>query len=113
MKSLLFILLPLFLILTGCTEFKDNQIYFFTKDGCPYCEKAENYISKNYPNVKIEYKDISKNTNYILFKKCAQKFKIPKSHLGTPLVCIGNNYILGWSDKSKEKFNNLMKNFSN
>ena len=113
MKYLLFVFLPLFLILAGCTDLKDNKIYFFTKDGCPYCQKAENYISQNHPNVKIEYKDISKNTNYILFKKCAQKFKISKSHLGTPLICMGDDYILGWSEKSKEKFHKLIKNFNN
>ena len=113
MKYLLFVFLPLFLIFTGCADLKEDQIYFFTKEGCPYCKKAESYISQNHPNIKIEYKDVSKKSNYILFKKCAQKFKIAQKHLGTPLVCIGNNYILGWSDKSKEKFNNLMKNFSN
>lgn len=31
-----------------------DKIYFFTYDGCPYCKMADDYITLNMPDVKIE-----------------------------------------------------------
>ena len=49
--------------------------------------------------------------NQALFAKCAKKAGIPKDKWGTPLICMGNNVFLGWSDKTKAKFDELAKDF--
>ena len=43
-----------------------------------------------------------------LFEKCAEKFNIDKRELGTPLICMGNNYILGWSKNAGIQFDSYL-----
>ena len=40
---------------------------------------------------------------------CAEKFDLPQNRLGTPLICMGNNYILGWSEKAPATFEAYLK----
>ena len=111
MKHISFLLLAMLGFLTGCSDLDNDKIYFFTKTNCPYCQKAEQYISENYPTLSVEYKNIKNNQNRALFAKCARKGNIPESQWGTPLICMGDNVFLGWSDKTKAKFSELVKNF--
>lgn len=90
----------------------DNDvIYFFTKDDCRYCNHAATYISLKYPTLKIEFKDIAKKENIELMINCAEKFQLGKRKLGTPLICMGQNYILGWSPQDEKKFDDYLLNF--
>ena len=111
MKRIAFLCLMMMGFLSGCSDLDSDKVYFFTKTECPYCQKAEQYISKQYPNLNIEYKNIKTPANEALFAKCARKADIPKSKWGTPLICMGDNVFLGWSDKTKSKFDELAKNF--
>lgn len=89
----------------------DKTIYFFTKDNCPYCKEAEEYITKNHKNLKIEFKNISNQENINLMIECADKFEIDKRSVGTPLICMGQHYILGWNEESQNKFDKLAIQF--
>ena len=51
--------------------------------------------------------------NLELFIKCADKFRLDKRSLGTPLICIGNNYILGWNRDNEKKFDEYIIQFQN
>lgn len=83
-------------------ELAKNKIYFFTHNGCPYCEMAESYIAQNMPNAAIETVSIDRPGGMFLFRKCAQKFKLG-SNVGTPLFCIGDEYIMGWSEDNQQR----------
>lgn len=90
----------------------DNEtIYFFTKDMCPYCNHAATYIATNYPQLHVEFKDITTEENMELMIACADKFKLNKRQLGTPLICMGQHYILGWSESEAKNFDSYVKDF--
>ncbi len=88
-----------------------DKIYFFSYDGCPYCHQAEDFINKNYPRLKIEKMDIHKPGGMYLLRKCAEKFKLGRN-VGTPLFCMGDDYIMGWSEEMQERFIELSKPFN-
>ena len=89
-----------------------EKIVFFTHEGCPYCQEAKSYISKKYPFLAVEYKDIAEPDNVKAILKCADTFGLNKRRLGTPLICFGSkNYVYGWSDEESEKFDKYVKEF--
>ncbi|MBO5039118.1 MAG: hypothetical protein J6C85_06685 [Alphaproteobacteria bacterium] len=109
------ILLALALVLFGfnamaAEELAGDKIYFFTHNGCPYCEAAEAYISQNMKNSAIEQVSIDKPGGMYLFRKCVQKFKLGRE-VGTPLFCMGDEYLMGWSDDNQRKLVELSKKF--
>lgn len=79
----------------------DTKIYFFSQKGCHHCIEAKKFLENNYKDLNIEILELDELKNMNLFFKCVEKFDLDKKTLGTPLICIGNNYILGWS-KNKE-----------
>ena len=92
-------------------EISANQIYFFYQTSCPHCHHAASYINGKYPNLKMINLDVRQQGNYNLFMKCAQKFKLPQNTLGTPLICMGDHYIMGWADTDRVKFDSYVQKF--
>ena len=80
-----------------------DKVYLFTKKGCPYCTQAIEHIQANYPNFGIEIRDISVEENLHLALACAKRFHMPKNMLGTPLICMQNDFILGWGPDAPAK----------
>ncbi len=110
------ILLILALVLFGFKAMADDKlasdkIYFFTHKGCPYCEMAEAYIGQNMQDVAIEQVDIDKPGGMFLFRKCVQKFKLGRE-VGTPLFCMGDDYLMGWSEENQRQLVEMSKKFS-
>lgn len=91
-------------------NFSADKIYFFTHKGCPYCEMAERDIMPRSSVLNIETIDIDKPGGLYLFKKCVQKFKLGRA-VGTPLFCMDNEYIMGWSDENRKRFDELSEHF--
>ena len=90
---------------------QEDIIYFFTKDMCPYCHQATAYITEQYPHLEVSFKNIADEENMTLLMACADKFQLDKRRLGTPLICMGDTYVLGWSDAEKAKFDTAVKAF--
>ena len=93
-------------------QIQDDQIYFFYYNGCPYCHYALDYMNEKYPDLKIVMVDIYKDGGFDLFKKCADKFNLGRE-IGTPLFCMGEHYIMGWSKGTKKQFDDYVKPFVN
>lgn len=93
-------------------QIQDDQIYFFYYNGCPYCHYALDYINEKYPDLKIVMVDIYKDGGFDLFKKCADKFNLGRE-IGTPLFCMGEHYIMGWSKGTEKQFDDYVKPFVN
>ncbi len=89
----------------------DAHIYFFYQERCPHCHHARDYIKEKYPNLSVEYRDIAVHENLSDFWKCAEKFSLKEDVLGTPLICMGKNIIVGWSEKDKNNFDVYVKPF--
>lgn len=89
----------------------NSEIYFFYQTTCPHCHHASQYIAQKYPNLKMKNLDVRVAENFNLFMKCAQKFRLPQESLGTPLICMGDHYIMGWSDTDANKFDMYVRRF--
>ena len=97
------------LFLTSCGSKDPHNIQFFTHEGCPYCEKALKYIQINYPKLPIQVLEIGSEENMVKFAQCAQRFRLDRNNLGTPLICFDNHYIMGWSPENQKLFNEYIK----
>lgn len=89
----------------------DAHIYFFYQERCPHCHHARDYIKEKYPTLQMKNLDISVKENQDDFLECAEKFNLPKDQLGTPLICMGKNVILGWSEREQNNFDKYVKPF--
>lgn len=92
-------------------EISTNQVYFFYQTSCPHCHHAAAYIAQKYPNLKMVNVDVREQNGYNLFLKCAQKFRLNPNALGTPLICMGDHYIMGWDDTDRVKFDSYVQKF--
>ena len=84
------------------------EIQFFIKKGCPFCQAAQEYLQTNFPDKKITPLDISDKNNHKKFTRCAERFKLDKEKLGTPLFCTKKAYIMGWGPNSKQKLERIL-----
>ena len=92
-------------------DISNSEIYFFYQTTCPHCHHAADYIKQKYPNLKMQNLDVRIRQNFDLFLKCAQKFNLPNDSLGTPLICMGDHYIMGWSSADANKFDIYVRRF--
>lgn len=99
--------------LGGCAEksaIQSDKIYFFYSETCPHCHDAETYISQKHPGLKMEKVDVQTPRGYTLFVKCAEKFNLGQ-RIGTPLFCMGDNYLMGWAPEYENRFNTYARPF--
>ena len=89
----------------------DNEVYFFTLNGCPHCMQAKAYLAAKYPNLKLREREISDEENRKYFYACGAKFGMSKWRMGAPLLCMGQNYILGWDKSEEARFDEYIKPF--
>lgn len=80
-----------------------KEIYFFYQETCPHCHTAAQYIKDKYPQLKINSRDIKLPGNWALFKEAVQTYEI-RGRAGTPLICFGEHYIMGWGLKDSDVF---------
>jgi len=119
MKKFLLLLTAVFSLLTACNdrgqnlaeEISPDKIYLFYANTCPHCHDALEYINQNYPDLPITMVNVANRQGYGLFIKCAQKFNLGRQ-IGTPLFCIGNNYLMGWSPNKALEFDRLVQSFT-
>lgn len=95
----------------GAQDISDSQIYFFYQSSCPHCHHASQYIAQKYPDLKMQNLNVRTPENFNLLLKCAQKFNLPQESLGTPLICMGDHYIMGWSAADANKFDIYVRRF--
>lgn len=78
----------------------DNKIYFFAHSLCQSCRDAFIYLETRHKDLNIPITDMKEHHNLELYKQCVKKFNIKNSELTLPLICMGNNYIMGWDNIS-------------
>lgn len=59
---------------------------------------------------ELEIYEIS-GTGRDLFMQCVKKFDLPHKDIGTPLICMGDNYLIGWSEEEAKKFDSFVQPF--
>lgn len=103
------------LLISACGDSADNiknlskeQIYFFYKESCPHCHEAAEYIKEKYPHLQIKGLNVKMPGNQKLFIQAVKTYRIG-AMAGTPLICFGNEYIMGWGKDSSARFDELSK----
>ena len=121
MKKFLLSLICVVSLLSACQEHQNTQssteisadkIYFFYSNSCPHCHDAIAYLNKNHPDLKLSMENVSTQRGYELLFKCAEKFNLG-NRIGTPLFCMGDKYIMGWSDNNAAQFEEYVKPYLN
>lgn len=111
-KIYLYIMFVMTLMLGACNEKTDtNRIYVFSQPGCVHCEHAKEYMSRYYKDYDIKDLNIREGENMSYMLRYARKYKISEQSLGTPLIIMGNNYVMGWGQEQQKEFNRYAKNF--
>ena len=84
-------------------ELSTDEVYFFYQETCPHCHDAAQYIKNKYPRLKIISRDIKLPGNMELFRQAVADYNIT-GVAGTPLICFGDKYIMGWGEEDKFLF---------
>lgn len=116
MRKVLYLLSLVLLFAAGCddqnkeqaTALADDKIYFFYYNECPYCHDAMDYMNTKYPDLKVTMVNIKNPGGYKMLLQCAQKFKLGQN-VGTPLFCMKEHYLMGWSDESAKQFDEYVR----
>jgi len=91
---------------------QDDKIYFFAHSMCSSCKDAFIYLDSHHRGLNIPITDMKFHHNLELYKQCVKKFNIKNAELRLPLLCLGNNYIMGWDNTtSPQAFEEALKNF--
>ncbi|MBR1825065.1 MAG: hypothetical protein IJ770_00560 [Alphaproteobacteria bacterium] len=104
------------LFLSACQKKEDiitlseQEIYFFYQEGCPHCHTAAEYIKEKHPELKLKSLDIAMPGNRRMFQQAAQAYKLGAS-VGTPLICFGKQYVMGWGPDSPRRFELYAKKY--
>ncbi|MBR1601411.1 MAG: hypothetical protein IJ677_07515 [Alphaproteobacteria bacterium] len=87
-----------------------SEIYFFYQTTCPHCHTAAQYIKEKHPNLKIKGLDIQMPGNMKLFRQAVKDYNI-SSAAGTPLIGMGDKYIMGWGDDKEKVFEDYVEEY--
>lgn len=104
------------LFLTSCNDenslqnLSKNEIYFFYQETCPHCHTAAQYIKEKYPDLKVKGLDIKMPGNMKLFQQAVRDYKISTA-AGTPLIGMGDRYIMGWGDEEVKAFDEYVGSY--
>lgn len=117
MKKILFFLIILFLIPIKTFANETVNVYVFHRYDCIHCQHALEYFNqlvKTDSRVKLyEYEILKDNNahNRNLFNKVCEKLDIKITSV--PLIIIGNDYFVGFSDSKKETLNKTISFYKN
>ena len=85
-----------------------DVVYFFYQTTCPHCHDAAKYIHEKYPHLAVKSLDIKMPGNQKLFMSAAKDYEVGQM-AGTPLICFGDKYIMGWGEKDAALFDEYVK----
>ncbi len=127
MKKIIFTLALGLFVLTGCdnqnnaenaaqtaseqSAFSENKIYFFYSNYCPHCHEAQKYINAKHPKIELSMVNVENAGGYKLLLQAVNEYKIQGNQIGTPLLLIGKNYLMGWAPEYETQFENYVQPF--
>lgn len=88
-----------------------EKIYFFVHSLCQNCRTAYVYLQNNHADLNIPFTNMKFKHNFDLYKECVNKFNISNQELTLPLICMGNEYLMGWNSSSPALFEQKLANF--
>ena len=91
----------------------NSDIVIFSQKGCTHCVHAMAFINgelkKTFPDISVAEYDLNENRhNYELCAHTARRFQLG-DRIGTPLIVVGDNYIMGWTTENQNKLPQFIK----
>lgn len=81
-----------------------KEVIIFSQP-CRFCDLLKKDLNENliseYPNIQFTVLDIREQNNRRLLDKYARQHNL-RGDIGMPLIFIGENYLMGWSEKNKK-----------
>ena len=91
-----------------------NTLVVFTKTGCYHCHDAmtfiNNTVKKQYPALPVLDLDVDQDNNLARLLAVAKHYRIPTDRLGTPVLLLNDQILIGWGPKYEPKLLTLIKN---
>ena len=100
--------LSLMLCACGKDKYETADILIFTQQGCSHCEKAVDFINNRLlvknPEIKVVNVDVSYDRdNILLLKRFLNKYDYDGKNIGTPVIIINKQLLVGWGLENKVK----------
>lgn len=106
MKKLLCLIVLSVLLSGSLLANMQKEVVIFSQP-CHFCDALKKDLKdsliKEYPDVKFTVLDIRNSNNRRLLDKYARQHDL-RGDIGLPLLFIGENYLMGWSEENKAKF---------
>lgn len=106
MRKLLCLLVLAIMLITDVSANQKKEVVIFSQP-CHFCDALKKDLKdsliKEYPDVKFTVLDIRNSNNRRLLDKYARQHDL-RGDIGLPLLFIGENYLMGWSEENKAKF---------
>lgn len=105
MKKFLCLIVLAVLFIGNVSANMQKEVVIFSQS-CRFCEALKqdlnNGLAKEYPDVKFTVLDIQDSKNRRLLDNYARQYDL-RGDIGLPLLFIGKNYLMGWSEENKAK----------
>ena len=91
---------------------QDVNLYLFHSSTCPHCKEEREYlkkIKKKYNYLKVKEYEI--HDSIMVTQKVKDRLEIKESYV--PITVIGSDYIIGFSNSTKEDIEYLIKEYHN
>ena len=91
---------------------QDVNLYLFHSSTCPHCKEEREYlkkIKKKYNYLKVKEYEI--HDSIMVTQKVKDSLEIKESYV--PITVIGSDYIIGFSNSTKEDIEYLIKEYHN
>lgn len=90
-----------------------KEVIIFSQS-CRFCDLLKKDLNENliseYPNIQFTVLDIREQNNRRLLDKYARQHNL-RGDIGMPLIFIGENYLMGWSEKNKKLLDEYILSF--
>lgn len=105
MKKLLCFIVLAVCFIKDVAANNQKEVVIFSQP-CHFCEALKQDLSdsliEKYSDIKFTVLDIQDSKNRHLLNKYAQEYEL-HGDIGLPLIFIGKNYLMGWSEENKAK----------
>lgn len=105
MKKLLCLIVLSVLLSGSLLANMQKEVVIFSQP-CHFCDALKQDLKdsliNDYPDIKFTVLDIRKSDNRRLLDQYARQHDL-RGDIGLPLLFIGKNYLMGWSEENKTK----------
>lgn len=113
MKQIICLIVLAVMFTTNVSAKITKEVVIFSQP-CRFCDLLKKDLNENliseYPNIKFTVLDIREQNNRRLLDKYARQHNL-HGDIGMPLIFVGENYLMGWSEENKKTLKKYISSF--